>query len=313
MKKLIVFSLILASLLFAAACAKKNGAPAEGGLSVVTTIFPPYDFARNIAGDRARITMLLKPGAEFHSWEPSPRDIIDIQNCDVFIYVGGESETWARRVLESLEPGKRRLVSLMESVTLVEEEIVEGMEEEPEEEEEGPVYDEHVWTSPVNSKHIAEAITAALCEADPASAAFFRANAEAYTQKLDALDAEFSAIVKTARRKTLIFGDRFPFRYFTDAYGLTYFAAFPGCATETECSAATIAFLIDKARSEELPVVFTIEFSNARIADAICEATGAKRRLFHSAHNVSRDELDAGAGYLDIMKRNAEVLKEALN
>lgn len=311
MKKLVVLSLILACFLFAA-CAKKDGASAEGGLSVVTTIFPPYDFARVIAGDRARLSMLLKPGAESHSWEPSPQDIIDIQNCDVFIYVGGESEAWTQRVLESLEPGKRRILSLMESVTPVEEEIVEGMEEE-EEEEEGPAYDEHVWTSPVNAKRIVEAITAAFCEADPGSAAFFRTNADAYAQKLDALDAEFSSIVKTARRKTLVFGDRFPFRYFTDAYGLKYFAAFPGCATETEASAATIAFLIDKVRSEQIPIVFTIEFSNGRIADAICEATGAKRQLFHSAHNVSRDDFAAGISYLDIMKRNAEVLKEALN
>jgi zinc transport system substrate-binding protein len=157
-----------------------------------------------------------------------------------------------------------------------------------------------------------EKISAAICAADPENVAFYRANTDAYLGELDALDAAFRNVTGLATRRTLVFGDRFPFRYFTDAYNLDYFAAFPGCSTETECSAATIAFLITKVKEEEIPVVFHIEFSNGNIADAICEATGAQKQLLHSAHNVSRDEQAAGVTYLDIMKRNAETLRGAL-
>jgi zinc transport system substrate-binding protein len=184
--------------------------------------------------------------------------------------------------------------------------------EEEEEEEEGIAYDEHVWTSPSNAKRMVEKISAVLCAADPANAGFYRTNTDSYIKELDGLDADFKSVTDAAKRRTLVFGDRFPFRYFADAYDLDYFAAFPGCSTETECSAATVAFLIDKVNEEKIPVVFTIEFSNGNIADAICEATGAQKRLLHSAHNVSRDELAAGVTYLEIMKRNAVTLQTAL-
>ncbi|MDR1144275.1 MAG: metal ABC transporter substrate-binding protein [Spirochaetaceae bacterium] len=290
-------------------CEKK---PEPGqNISVVTTIFAPYDFVRAIAGDRAEVTMLLKPGAESHSYEPTPQDIISIRNSDIFIYVGGESDEWVDQVLESMDDAEMRIITLMDCVDLVEEEIVEGMEEE-EEEEEGIAYDEHVWTSPANAKRMVEKISAALSDADPDNAGFYRANTDAYIGELDALDAAFRSVTDQAKRRTLVFGDRFPFRYFTDAYDLSYFAAFPGCSTETECSAATVAFLIDKVKAEQIPVVFHIEFSNGSIADTICEATEARKRMLHSAHNVSRDELAAGTTYLDIMNRNAEVLREAL-
>ncbi|MDR1307131.1 MAG: metal ABC transporter substrate-binding protein [Treponema sp.] len=291
------------------ACEKK---PEPGqNISVVTTIFAPYDFVRAIAGDRAEVTMLLKPGAESHSYEPTPQDIISIRNSDIFIYVGGESDEWVDQVLESMDDAEMRIITLMDCVDLVEEEIIEGMEEE-EEEEEGIAYDEHVWTSPANAKRMVEKISAALSDADPDNAGFYRANTDAYIGELDALDAAFRSVTGQAKRRTLVFGDRFPFRYFTDAYDLSYFAAFPGCSTETECSAATVAFLIDKVKAEQIPVVFYIEFSSGRIADTICEATEARKRMLHSAHNVSRDELAGGITYLDIMNRNAEVLREAL-
>jgi zinc transport system substrate-binding protein len=289
---------------------------------VVTTIFAPADFVRAVAGIPAgeyavgtdtpvRLTMLLKPGAERHSYEPSPQDIITIQNCDVFIYVGGESDEWVNQVLDSMDTSQMMIVTLMDCVELVEEEIVEGMEEEKEEEER-PAYDEHVWTSPRNAKLIVEKISDALCTADGANAALYRKNTAAYQTELDKLDAEFRSIVSGASRNTLIFADRFPFRYFVDAYGLKYYAAFPGCSTETDASAATVAFLIDKIRAEKIPLVLHIEFSNGRMADAVSESSGAKPALFHSAHNVSRDDLAAGASYLSIMRRNVEVLREAL-
>jgi zinc transport system substrate-binding protein len=282
-------------------------------VSVVTTIFPPYDFVREIGGGRVNLTMLLPPGSESHSFEPSPRDIISIQNSDVFIYNGGDSDAWVDRILASMDRGNRKTIRLMDCVEVVEEEIMEGMQEEEEEEVEGEVeYDEHVWTSPANAKLIVSAISGVLCDLDSANAAFYRGNTAAYLEKLDALDNSFREIVGQSARRTLVFGDRFPFRYFADAYGLSYFAAFPGCSTETECSAATIAFLIDKVRQERIPVVLHIELSNEKIADTICEETGAKKDLFHAAHNVSRQEFEAGATYLGLMTRNIGILREAL-
>lgn len=298
-----------------AGCTNKNAASSSalnnGKLTVVSSIFVPYDFTRVIAGDRVNIKMLLPPAAESHSFEPTPQDIITIQNSDVFIYVGGESDRWAARILDSMDTSKMRILSLMEIVDVVEEEIVEGMEEE-DEEDEGPAYDEHVWTSPKNAALILRAITETLCKLDDANSAFYRQNAENYLASLDELDASFRSIVNGTKRKTIIFGDRFPFRYFADAYGLSYFAAFPGCSTETECSAGTVAFLIDKIRAEKIPVVFFIELSNEKIADTLADETGAKKLLLHSAHNISKRDFDKGVSYLELMKQNAVNLKEAL-
>jgi zinc transport system substrate-binding protein len=207
-----------------------------------------------------------------------------------------------------------KIVTLMDCVELVEEELVAGMEEEEEEAdgEGAPEYDEHVWTSPKNAKLIVQRLSDALGGIDGANADAYGQNAEAYLAKLDGLDAQFQAVVDNAARKTIVFGDRFPFRYFTDAYGLDYFAAFPGCSTETEPSAATVAFLIDKIRAEEIPAVFHIELSNERMADTISEATGAKVLLLHACHNVSKADFESGESYLSLMGRNVESLKEAL-
>jgi len=283
----------------------------NGKINVTTTIFPPYDFVRQIAGDKVNLTMLLPPGAESHSFEPSPRDIITVQNSDIFIYVGGDSDTWIDRILESMDTSKMNIIRMMDVVEVVEEETVEGMEEEEEEEEE-VAYDEHVWTSPRNAILIVKAITELLCEADSASADFYRQNSSAYIKSLEELDTEFTKIVAGAKRKTIVFGDRFPFRYFADAYGLSYFAAFPGCSTETEPSAATVAFLINKIKSEQIPVVFHIELSNEHMADTISAETGAKKLLLHACHNVSKQDFETGLGYLDLMRRNTESLRQAL-
>jgi zinc transport system substrate-binding protein len=279
---------------------------------VVTTIFPPYDFVREIAGDRVNLTMLLPPGAESHSFEPNPQDIIRVQNCDVFIYVGGESDAWIERILESVNTESKEIVTLMDCVEVVEELVVEGMEEEEEEEAEGPEYDEHVWTSPKNAKLIVEKIAGVLAARDRANAGEYEKNTAAFLAKLTELDDSFQKLVNGARRKTMVFGDRFPFRYFADAYGLGYFAAFPGCSTETECSAATIAFLIDKVRAEKIPVVFHIELSNEKIAAAICEETEAKKMLLHAVHNITKRDFDRGAGYYELMSQNVKNLREAL-
>jgi zinc transport system substrate-binding protein len=297
--------------LFPACEGKKAGAKNQDGISVVAAIFPPYDFVRAIAGDKVNLTMLLSPGAESHSFEPAPQDIITIQNSDVFIYAGGESDAWVDRILESVDTSKKKIIRMMDAVDVVEEEIVEGMEEE-EEEEEGVAYDEHVWTSPKNAIRIVRSIADVLCELDGADAALFRRNADAYIKSLDELDREFQAVVDGAKRKTIVFGDRFPFRYFVDAYGLTYFAAFPGCSTETEPSAATVAFLINKIKAEKIPVVFHIELSSGKMPDTIAAETGAKKLLFHACHNISKKDFDAGLTFLEIQRANVPRLREAL-
>jgi zinc transport system substrate-binding protein len=291
---------------------KDTGGNTEGKISVVTTNFPPYDFVREIGGTRVDLHMLLPPGSESHSFEPTPQDIIRIQNCDVFIYGGGESDDWVDRILDSMDTGKKHIISLLDCVDAVEEEIVEGMEEEEEEETGEAEYDEHVWTSPHNAKLIVLKISDTLKRLDPSNAAEYERNTLAYITKLNELNDAFEKVVSGAARKTIVFGDRFPFRYFADAYGLTYFAAFPGCSTETECSAATIAFLVNKIRAEKIPVVFYIELSNEKIADTISEETGAKKRLLHAAHNITKRDFDRGVTYYDIMSGNVDSLKEAL-
>ena len=315
MKKSIFIIIMLAAVLFGVnGCKQKRNAKignSNGKINVITSIYAPYDFVRQIAGDRVNLSMLLPPGSESHSFEPSPRDIISIQNSAVFIYVGGESEKWVERILKSMNMERTKILAMMDAVDVIEEEIVEGMEME-EDDDEGNAFDEHVWTSPRNAVLIVRSITDLLCEADSSNAAFYRQNAGSYIEELKELDAAFKKITAEAKRKTIVFGDRFPFRYFADAYGLKYFAAFPGCSTETEPSAAAVAFLIDKIKNEKIPVVFYIELSNERMADAISAETGAKKLLLHSCHNITKRDFDSGLSYLDIMRRNTETLYEAL-
>ena len=302
-------------------------------ISVVTTIFPPYDFVREIAGDRVELKMLLKPGEESHSYEPTPQDIIAIQESDVFIYTGGENDVWVEDILSSMPEGGRLTLRMIDCVDTVEEEHVEGMKESPghdhddHEEDDADPYggeagedthsvheiDEHVWTSPVNAALIVERIKEILIQADPSGEAVYEENAAAYEEELAKLDQEFRDVADHARRKLLIFGDRFPFRYFADEYGLDYYAAFPGCAGDTEPSAATMAFLIDKVKEEKVPAVLKMELSNDDIANAIAEATGTEVKVFYSCHNLSAEDFESGETYLSMMQKNVETLKEVLN
>ena len=324
---LTAFVFLYASAFFAQFAPPAEAATPAKKPRVVVTIFPQYDFVRQIAGDLVELTMLLRPGSESHSFEPTPQDIMKIRNCDLFIYVGGESDAWVDRILGSMEVQNIKTLRLVDMVHPLTEEIVEGMQadhdHEPHEHDdhdhdaphhhEDEVYDEHVWTSPKNAQHIVRTIAGALCEIDPANEETYRANAAAYTEKLAALDETFRSVTSGGLRRTLVFGDKFPFLYLAHRYGLTYYAAFPGCSTETEASAATVAFLIDKVREENIPVVFHIELSSGRMADAICESAGAKKALLHSCHNISRDDFQRGVGYLELMERNAAVLREALH
>lgn len=291
----------------------------NGKINVVATIFPEYDFLRAIGGEHINLSMLLTPGSEAHSFEPTPQDIKTVNEADMFVYVGGDSDAWVESILDSVDIEQKEVVTLMDCVTLVEEEVVEGMTaeeehgEETHEDEEEPEYDEHVWTSPKNTMLIVQKLCDSLSKIDPEHADSYQANTDAYIEKLEALDQEFREMVSTAKRTEIIVGDRFPFRYLAEEYGLTYYAAFPGCAGESEASAATIAFLTDKVKTDEIPVVFHIELSNENVCNSICEATGAKSELLNAVHNVTKDDFENGTTYLDMMERNVEVLREALN
>jgi zinc transport system substrate-binding protein len=294
----------------------------EGKLRIIATTFAPFDFARQIVGERADVSMLLPPGTESHSFEPTPQDIISIGEADIFIYVGGESDEWVKTVLSSINTSKLAVITLLDCVETKTEDVIEGMEEgatggtepagEPSNEPAAEV-DEHVWTSPQNAKLIVERIAAACESADATNAEIYKQNTTAYLAQLDELDAQFKQLVASTERKTLVFGDRFPFRYFVDAYDLDYYAAFPGCSSQTEASAATVAFLVDKVRAEKIPVVLKIELSSGAVAEAIANETNTKVETLGSAHNVTRDDFESGATYLSIMQQNLIVLKEALN
>lgn len=346
MKKKIMKAILILALFGLTGCAQGKTAPSkvepleeattaavtEQKLRIVTTIFPQYDFARQIGGDYAEVSMLLKPGAETHSFEPTPQDIKTIQAADLFIYVGGENDVWVDSILDSLGGKKPDTLKLLDCVATVEEELVEGMQDEhdghndhdaeaethegmeatPEAKEQEAEADEHVWTSPVNAIRIVEKITAVMSEKDPVHAGTFAANSAAYQKELEQLDADFREVVQGGQRKVILFGDRFPFRYLAEEYGLSYYAAFRGCSTETEASAATVAFLIGKVKEEKLPVVFVMENSNGKIADSISEATGAQKSALYSCHNQTKEQHESNATYLSIMQENLENLRAAL-
>lgn len=321
MKKLLI---IFSILLFLSACTSKETVVEKKQLKIMTTIFPQYDFTREIVKDKADVKMLLKPGAESHSYEPTPQDIKQIEESDVLIYVGGENDHWVEEILKTLTK-KPVTYKLIDMVQTLDEEIVEGMEDSHDhshEEEEahaegrGHVHegeiDEHVWTSIPNAISIVEKLSAIYATLDSEHATFYQDNAKDYQNRLQELDKQMQDVLAGAKRHTIVFGDRYPFRYFSENYGLEYYAAFSGCSTETEASAATVRYLIDRVNDEKIPVVFTIELSSGKIADAIVDATDAKKLELHSAHNVTKDQFEQGITYLDIMKQNIEVLKEAL-
>lgn len=333
------------------------GVDGTGKLRVVTTLFPYYDFTRQIAGDQIELTLMVPAGMDSHSFEPTPADMKKIQEADLVICNGGTMEHWFSEVLEALDTSDFTVVTMMDSVKVLEEELVEGMEDAHEdrgevhaheegdyspggaadrhdtgtgaevssshgaenahEEEESPApeieYDEHIWTSPVNAMAIVARICDALCEADPAHGELYRQRAEAYRGELARIDAGFRQVSENRKRDRIVVGDKFPFRYLAEEYGLQYSAAFSGCSTDTEPSARTIAWLIDRVREEQIPAVYYLELSSSRVAEIIGEETGAEPLLLHSCHNVTRSQFDRGITYLELMEQNIENLRKGLD
>ncbi len=300
------------------------------GLSIVCTIFPQYDWVREILGNQegaeapgnAELTLLLDNGVDLHSYQPTAGDIAKIAACDLFIYVGGESDHWVADALAEATNKDMKVINMMEVLgdSIKEEELVEGMEAEEEEEEEGgeaeAEYDEHVWLSLENAEVICKAIAAALSEVDARNKAVYEKNLAGYTEKLEALDADYQKAVDGAARATLLFGDRFPFRYLVDNYGLDYYAAFVGCSAETEASFETIVFLAGKTDELSLPAVCVLESSDQSIAKTIINNTKSKNQkilVMDSMQSVTSKDVANGAKYLSIMEENLKELKEALN
>lgn len=332
MKRLfaIITSVVLLLSLFAACSPKKgeesappsdskSSTPLQQGkeLSVVCSIFPQYDFCREIMGKDASIELLLKTKVDMHNYKPSAEDILKIKNCDLFIDIGGESDEWAKDVVSSAENKKLSVLSLIDLVEAKTEETLEGMEKEEhthgeDEEEREHEKDEHVWTSLKNAEKIVRAIADKLCSLDKINAEKYQKNAKAYIEKLSTLEKQYAEVVKNAKRSTLVFADRFPFRYLADDYSLECFAAFSGCSAETQASFETIAFLSEKVKEKELPYVLVIDGSDGSVAETVAAQSGAKIRTLDSCQSVSDDEIKNGKSYLSIMTNNLEVLKEVL-
>ena len=296
---------------------------------IISSNFVGYDFARAVTGDKSEVSMLLKPGAEAHDFEPTPEDIINIKNADLFIYVGGESDEWVERLLEGNEIPAEKTLRLMDLVEVKEEELSEGMEEHKHDEydheehdhdheahdhdhEEHEEYDEHIWTSPLNAIQLVNGIKTKLATIHPENKSTYTQNADSYISRLLAIDQKIRDVVSSSTKKELIFGDRFPFRYFVDEYGLSYYAAFPGCSEQTEASSQTIAFLINKAKTDGIKTILKIELTSDKLAKTIAEETGAKVLTLNAAHNISKEDFESGLTYTDIMETNINVLKEAL-
>ncbi len=318
----IAAAVMMACSLTACAPAKTGEAVAEDSIQVVTTIFPVYDWVVNILGEnpgKAEVTMLQDNGVDLHSYQPTADDILKISECDVFIYVGGESDGWVEGALAEAANKDMIVINLLEVLgdDVKEEELVEGMEGEEEEgeEEEGPEYDEHVWLSLKKASVLVDSIADSIASADKANADTYLANAEAYIGKLDALDKEYEEAVASADVDTVLFGDRFPFRYLVDDYGLSYYAAFVGCSAETEASFDTIIFLAGKVDELSLNVILKIEGDDQSIAETIRDntASGGQQILtMDSMQATTSEDVANGTTYLSVMEGNLDVLKEAL-
>lgn len=308
MKKLLCLIMALLMIFIMAGCENPDTVTTDR-LQIVAVSFPEYDFARAVAGEKADITMLIPPAGEVHGYEPTVSDIKAVSGCDLFIYNGGESDTWVENLLSSVNNNNLVTLSMVDSVdTLCEDEH----EHEHNHDHDKFTFDEHVWTSPENAISIVNEIKDTLSQIDDKNKNTFETNSKAYCEKLMELDKNIRIVTENTDKNTIVFGDRFPLTYFAEEYKLEYMAAFSGCSEDTEASASTIAKLIDYVKNNNIPVVFINELSNTAIAEQIAKETGAEMLTFYSCHKISKDDFESGKTYIDIMSRNIENLKTAL-
>lgn len=302
---LLLVSVLMLSSLLSGCSSSEPSSKSSDKISIVTSIFPYYDFARNIVGDKADVKLLLSPSNEPHHYEPSPSDIVAIEECDIFIYNGGESDEWVENVLDSLENKNITVLKMTDYVSLLNEKNPDHTD--------GDEADEHIWTSVRNAEQLVKKISDVVTKKDNKNKSEYENNTNQYLLSLDELDKEFTDVVNNKKRDTVVFGDRFPFLYFMTDYGLNYECAFPGCSSETEPSLEVVTRLIDYVRDNNIPVVFHLEMSNGKIAQLIGDDTGAEILQFSSCHNITKDEFNNGEDYISVMKQNCSALKEALS
>lgn len=321
-RRMFVMITVLMTVFMLSACSQKEAKPAveTGKLRIAAAIFPAWDWTRNVLGSNPaglELTLLVDNGVDLHSFQPSVDDILTISNADLFIYVGGESDQWVTDALKQANNPNLKILKMLDVIgdAAKTEETVEGMQTEESEDEDDAELDEHVWLSLRNAALITGAIAGELSVMDPDDAGTYRENAAAYKEKLSALDERYQNAVDAAEIKTLLFGDRFPFRYLVEDYSLSYFAAFSGCSAETEASFETISFLSRKCDELGLPAVMTIDGSDQKIAQTIINNTESKSQnvlMLDSMQAVSAKDIRDGVTYLSVMEKNLEVLKTAL-
>lgn len=308
-RKLLAVITAAATVFSLCACSSESGYSSSdsGKLKIISTVFPPYDLARQIAGDNAEISILLPPGSEIHNYEPSAKDMIAIRNCDIFLYIGGENEQWAEKLINSNDTKNVTAVKLIDYVpVLSEDEDEHGHDHEHE-------TDEHIWTSPKNAQLMLSAVYDAICKVDPSDKQTYTKNKDAYAKQLSDLDNAYRSAVDNAKNKTIVLADKFPFRYLAHEYGLEFSAAFAACSDESEPGVSTMIKLTKTIKENNIPAVYYLEFSSTKIADTLCDETGATKLMLHSCHNVSKQDIENNISYVDLMKQNLENLKLTLN
>ena len=336
-----IFGLILAGAVLITGCTAKTekkdkGDNTKGKLKVVTTIFPEYDITRAIAKDKVDLELMIKPGVDVHSFTPTPQDIKTVQNSDIFVYGGTEHDKWVENLTKSIDMKNKKVVKLVDGIQQLEEESVDGMKHEHhhddkkedqhnhdhkhEKEDEHDHKDEsekeldpHYWTSPKNAIQMVKTITNALVEKDSDNAEFYKENAKNYIKQLEGVDKELHDVVDNAKIKKVVIADRFPFRYLFKDLGLEYRALFSGCSVESTASAGQIKKMVDYVKENKIPVVYHIEMGKGELAETVAKNSGAKVKLLHSIHTVTKEDFDKGTTYIDLMKQNVEALKEGLN
>ena len=338
-----IFGLILAGAVLITGCTAKTekkdkGDNTKGKLKVVTTIFPEYDITRAIAKDKVDLELMIKPGVDVHSFTPTPQDIKTVQNSDIFVYGGTEHDKWVENLTKSIDMKNKKVVKLVDGIQQLEEESVDGMKHEhhhddekedehnhdhkhekeekhshDHENESDKELDPHYWTSPKNAIQMAKTVTNALVEKDPGNAEFYKENAKNYIKQLEDVDKELHDVVDKAKIKKVVIADRFPFRYLFKDLGLEYRALFSGCSVESTASAGQIKKMVDYVKENKIPVVYHIEMGKGELAETVAKNSGAKVKLLHSIHTVTKEDFDKGVTYIDLMKQNVEALKEGLN
>ena len=319
LKKIILIIALVVILLVAGIAVFKGGSKKNEGsnkIQIVVSNFASYDFLRAIIGenDNVELTFLLGAGKDTHSYEPTAQDLIKLQNADLFVYIGGEAEKWSDKVLSSLELESTKVICIADYVDKLEEEEIDGAEAEEEENEEEGAFDEHIWTSPKNAIKMVEALEKEMAELDNQNSEKYNENAQNYIAQIEEIDRKIQEVIDNKVRDRLVFADKMPMQYFINYYGLEVSAAFSGCSTETEPSASTIAYLENKVKEENIPVVLYIELNDGRVAKTIADEAGdnCQAMQIQTLHNISKDDFDNGGTWVSLMTRNIEVLKKAL-